>query len=545
MAGPMRERRAWPPQDRDSDGETAAAFEAAVAGIKQTVARSDEVLSSAKEDLSDHQSWLKAQAAAVEADRERLARFLQRQREREDAVARREQKRARRRARLQSAVRSVKDRVAAFVFAVRMRIWRSIAAIFGGLNAIDAAAARGLRFVGAGLRDAVLYVARTLSYIALSAGRAVRNAVLSVVSLLGSGLGSLGALLASSLGSLGALLASSLGSLRALLAGGAARAGTTLHTMAPVVGNSLARSLGGLAAGARSARSGAAVWLQANVPSLLTKVETLGRAAGERATPVFSSIAARAHALAATVSERIAKAGTAAATQIRAGAFHAKSLLARSKPAAAEAENALSLPLRVGRFDLSQMLIISGALLLVCGALMLGGGLLLRAGKPAVAAASPSEPIAWLFEHDNLALDVRSVFAYAAKPDGMRIRGFAIGGVNLSDQTLDGVESVIKSDYQAKDVKLAMRVAAPNEEASKAFEPGVPGAIPPEGEFALIFTFPEEGGITPDRVLSTFGGVVLKVRYEVGGKEKSFIHYLSPAFLQKQLAEIAGEPKGS
>ncbi len=534
MAGPMRERRAWPPQDRDSDGETAAAFEAAVAGIKQTVARSDEVLSSAKEDLSDHQSWLKAQAAAVEADRERLARFLQRQREREDAVARREQKRARRRARLQSAVRSVKDRVAAFVFAVRMRIWRSIAAIFGGLNAIDAAAARGLRFVGAGLRDAVLYVARTLSYIALSAGRAVRNAVLSVVSLLGSGLGSLGA-----------LLASSLGSLRALLAGGAARAGTTLHTMAPVVGNSLARSLGGLAAGARSARSGAAVWLQANVPSLLTKVETLGRAAGERATPVFSSIAARAHALAATVSERIAKAGTAAATQIRAGAFHAKSLLARSKPAAAEAENALSLPLRVGRFDLSQMLIISGALLLVCGALMLGGGLLLRAGKPAVAAASPSEPIAWLFEHDNLALDVRSVFAYAAKPDGMRIRGFAIGGVNLSDQTLDGVESVIKSDYQAKDVKLAMRVAAPNEEASKAFEPGVPGAIPPEGEFALIFTFPEEGGITPDRVLSTFGGVVLKVRYEVGGKEKSFIHYLSPAFLQKQLAEIAGEPKGS
>ena len=33
MANPMREKRTWPP-DRDSDGETAAAFEAAVAVVK-------------------------------------------------------------------------------------------------------------------------------------------------------------------------------------------------------------------------------------------------------------------------------------------------------------------------------------------------------------------------------------------------------------------------------------------------------------------------------------------------------------------------------
>ncbi len=62
MASP---KRSWPP-DRDTDGETAAAFEAAVAVVKASVARSGEVLSSAKEDLSDHQRWLKAQAAAVE-----------------------------------------------------------------------------------------------------------------------------------------------------------------------------------------------------------------------------------------------------------------------------------------------------------------------------------------------------------------------------------------------------------------------------------------------------------------------------------------------
>ena len=63
MVSPMREKRTWPPQDKDSDGETVAAFEAAVAVVKETVVRSGEVLVSAKEDLNDHQRWLKAQTA--------------------------------------------------------------------------------------------------------------------------------------------------------------------------------------------------------------------------------------------------------------------------------------------------------------------------------------------------------------------------------------------------------------------------------------------------------------------------------------------------
>ena len=104
------------------------------------------------------------------------------------------------------------------------------------------------------------------------------------------------------------------------------------------------------------------------------------------------------------------------------------------------------------------MLIIAGALLLVSGALMLGGGFLLRGGKPAIAAASASEPIAWLFEHSNLALDERSVFTFATTPEGLRITGFAIGGVNMSDQNLEAVTGVIKPDNQAKDIKLALRL---------------------------------------------------------------------------------------
>ncbi len=133
MASP---KRSWPP-DRDNDVETAAAFEAAVAVVKASVARSGEVLSSAKEDLSDHQRWLKAQAAAVESDRERLAKWLQRQRERQEAHERREQVRARRKAKRQAVVHGVRDRVAGALFAVRMGVFRSVATVAGGLHAID------------------------------------------------------------------------------------------------------------------------------------------------------------------------------------------------------------------------------------------------------------------------------------------------------------------------------------------------------------------------------------------------------------------------
>jgi hypothetical protein len=189
------------------------------------------------------------------------------------------------------------------------------------------------------------------------------------------------------------------------------------------------------------------------------------------------------------------------------------------------------------------MLIIAGALLLVSGALMLGGGLYLRGSKPVIAAASATEPIAWLFEHNDLALDERSVFTFATTQDGPRITGFAIGGVNMSEQNLEAVVSVIKPDHHAKDIKLALRLIPSEEQAGeiKTFEPGVPGTIPPQGQFALVFAFPEDGGVAPNQVLSVFGGVMLRVRYEVAGTEKSFIQYLSPSFLEKQLAEIAGE----
>ena len=506
MASP---KRSWPP-DRAADGETAAAFEAAVAVVRASVARSGEVLSSAKEDLSDHQRWLKAQAAAVESDRERLAKWLQRQRERQEAHERREQTRARRSAKREAVIHAVRDRIAGALLAVRMGVLRSVGTVIGGLNAIDATAASGLRWIGLRLRNATLYTVATVRHAALSSASAIRGAVLFITS---------------------------------GLAAGAARAGTKIHVAAPAVSNAAARGYGLVAASTQKVSDTIGPRAQESFRWLSGRVGTLSRAAAETIAPVLSSAAA----LAPSLSGRMAAAGAVAGSHLRSAADGARSLLARPETSAEAGENALSLPHRIGRLDLSQMLIIAGALLLVSGALMLGGGFLLRGGKPAIAAASATEPIAWLFEHGNLALDERSVFTFATTPEGPRVTGFAIGGVNMSDQNLEAVTGVIKPDQEAKDIKLALRLI-PSEELpgeGKMFEPGVPGAIPPQGQFALVVTFPENGGVAPDRVVSDLGGVMLRVRYEVAGTERSFIQYLSPSFLEQQLAEIAGEAKGS
>jgi hypothetical protein len=561
MVSPMREKRTWPPQDKDSDGETVAAFEAAVAVVKETVVRSGEVLVSAKEDLHDHQRWLKAQTAKVQADRTRHDRFLHRQRERQETLLRREQKRERRRAKRQAAARSIKDAVSAAIYAVRSAVsaaiyavrsavssaiyavrsavWLVVAKTIAGLNSIDAAAAYGLRWLWGWARYGALYVAVHIQRGASFAGGAARSLTLRLWSPLSAGVAAIGA---------------------------------KAHAAAPSVGNFLSLCFGGVAARTRDVSGAIGRGLGAGLSGLSAKADVLMRQAGEALAPAMASIAARTHALAPSLTERIGQARQAAGNYARGSALRVQSLLARSKEApaaegehaapvvagayaapAAESENAVSLPRAVGRFDLSQMLIIAGALLLICGGLMLGGGLMLRAKTPApLVAVSGSEPIAWLFEHPSLPLDERSVFVFDPTPDGLRIKGFAIGGVNLSEETLGALGGVIKPDGRDQDLDLALSVEKLEGDADGAQSESVAvlaeGAIPPQAPFRLVYLFPAEGangGLTSQQVISTYGGVLLKVHYEVDGKQKSFIQYLPTSLLEEQLAEILAAVKGS
>jgi hypothetical protein len=220
-------------------------------------------------------------------------------------------------------------------------------------------------------------------------------------------------------------------------------------------------------------------------------------------------------------------------------------------------EKALSSPRHIGEFDLSQMLIIAGTLLLVLGGLMLGGGLILRAGTPSQVAASSSESIVWFFEQKDLPIAERSIFIFSGTPEGVRIKGFSISAENRSDQPLTGVAGVVKPDVEGPDITLSVSIDMPTGEASLAHppeanpaDPHIGGVVPPHSPFKLVFPFPEEAGsdqdgVTAEEVVQTFGGLMLKVHYEVAGKEKAFMQYLSPAMLKDQLAEIEAEAKGS
>ena len=575
MVSPMREKRTWPPQDKDSDGETVAAFEAAVAVVKETVVRSGEVLVSAKEDLHDHQRWLKAQTAKVQADRHRHDRFLHRQRERQEAQLRREQKRERRRAKRQAAARSIKDTVSAATYAVRSAvssafyavgssIWLVVAKTIAGLNFIDAAAAYGLRSMWGWARYRALYVAVHVQRGASFVGGAARSLALRLWSLLSGGVAAMAAKIHATAPSVGHVLSLTFG-------GVAART----RDVSGVIGRGLGAGLSSLSAKADVLTRQTGEALRPALASLAARTSALGPAMASLAArtpalrPAMSSIAGRVHALAPSVTERIGRAGQAAGHYAKGGALRVQSMLARARPAAvegeyaapvvegayaapaAESENAVSSPRAVGRFDLSQMLIIAGALLLVCGGLMLGGGFMLRAKTPVpLAVASASEPIAWLFEHPSLPIDERSVFVFDTTPDGLRIKGFAIGGVNLSEQTVGALGGVIKPDGRDQDLDLALSVEKPEDDAQSARSVAVlaEGAIPAQAPFRLVYLFPVEGangGLTSQQVISTYGGVLLKVRYEMEGKQRSFIQYLPTSLLEEQLAEILASVKGS
>jgi hypothetical protein len=211
--------------------------------------------------------------------------------------------------------------------------------------------------------------------------------------------------------------------------------------------------------------------------------------------------------------------------------------------------------------DLSQMMIVAGAVLLVCGALLLGGGLYLRAGAgtaPAAPQAVEEAPhgIAWTFEEDDLPLPARAVFTLSGTPASFRINGLSLSGTNLSDQPLTGVEAVLKPDVQRPALKLSLQVdeaavpAGEGDTEAQALDIVPAKTIPPRTPFRLVFPFPPEAmdgedGITVEDFFESYGGLLLKLRFEIDGQERTIIQYLPPDLLKAQLDEVAAEAGGT
>ncbi|ODS02477.1 hypothetical protein AUC71_15180 [Methyloceanibacter marginalis] len=204
------------------------------------------------------------------------------------------------------------------------------------------------------------------------------------------------------------------------------------------------------------------------------------------------------------------------------------------------------------------MMIIAGAVLLVCGGLLVGGGLLMRAGArtTTVADLAPEETfsgITWTFNEPELPLPERAVFTLSGTPESFRINGLSVSGVNNSDQPLTGLQGVLKPDVQRPDLKLSLQVDKKQTPSGEGAAPQTavvaPGTVPAHTPFRLVFPFPAEAmggedGITVDEFFDSYGGLLLKLRYEIEGVEKSVIQYLGPDLLKDQLDEVSAPVAG-
>jgi hypothetical protein len=294
-----------------------------------------------------------------------------------------------------------------------------------------------------------------------------------------------------------------------------------------------------------------------SVSGASAKARELGSAAASSIKPAFSGVSGKVQSVAPAFHALVTEAGGKARHYTGAGAAVAAGGMAKVKRLRDAGKNALSLPEGVDkdRGEISRMLIVAGILMLICGALLIGGGFLLRTGPPSMPSfSSPftSEPepaeatddvdVVWLFDDQERTFEERSVFTVADGATGARLTGLAFNAENWSDHTLTDLHGTVKPDLKIIDFKLAIELG---ESVGPMPASPAPDTVPPRTAFRLIVPFPREvmdgeAGVDIDDFLSGYGGLTLKVRYAVDGREKSFIQYFTPSMLKAQLAEIAG-----
>jgi len=93
--------------------------------------------------------------------------------------------------------------------------------------------------------------------------------------------------------------------------------------------------------------------------------------------------------------------------------------------------------------------------------------------------------------------------------------GFSVGGMNVSDKTLEQIHAVLKPDGTQREMPLSLSIEG------QSSEPGT--SIPAGARFSLASATPNEDGS------ETSGGAILSFRYVQAGQRKSSILYLTPA----------------
>ena len=118
---------------------------------------------------------------------------------------------------------------------------------------------------------------------------------------------------------------------------------------------------------------------------------------------------------------------------------------------------------------------------------------------------TPGGPLVWLLDDQH----------NQASSSGAE--GFAISGINTSDQAMQEVHAVLKPDGGQRELELALSV-----EGQKA-----EGVVPAGARFSLGFETPKDNGS------KQFGGAILTFRYTQAGQHKTSIVYLTPSMISR------------
>ena len=117
------------------------------------------------------------------------------------------------------------------------------------------------------------------------------------------------------------------------------------------------------------------------------------------------------------------------------------------------------------------------------------------------------------------------------------IEGLAIRGENASNQTLTGLEGVIKTD-SGEEIRL--RVSTEGSQGKQIDARDVPAG----SKFTLESVFQPDGareqvGIPAEDFLSNYGGLILRVNCTLGSVQTTLIEYFSTSQLRAQLADAS------
>jgi hypothetical protein len=145
---------------------------------------------------------------------------------------------------------------------------------------------------------------------------------------------------------------------------------------------------------------------------------------------------------------------------------------------------------------------------------------------------TPRIEVVWLFDQPG----GPSLLELSRGDKDVTVRGFLLGGKNISDQPLTDVQGILKPDTSHGNIELNLTLDGNQADGSVH-------TIPPGAQFSLVYTFPTHPkGLSTNSFLEKFGGVIFTFHYTHAGAQTTFICHFSASRFKTDLQTVEAAP---